>query len=285
MSFGNMIRQSVLALACVLVPLAASAAPVYFGNSGKAGGVVPSNCPDENNAACAAVNARDSFLKAIDVTGEESFSSSALGFISGSSNLLQVFGPGSQLSQAAPDFPYAGALVTAVSGTDGRFNTTPVSSLNPLPQWLETDSKFIITLAEAVGAFGFYGTDFGDFQGTLRVKFIFGYDGDSSTADDLEVSIGTDGDPLYPVSGDNGSLVFFGYASSRLFQRIEFSIDQFVDPETGEVFRDGLGFDDMVIGNLKTTTPPPNPMPEPGSLALAGLALLAAGSARRRRRG
>lgn len=283
MKFGNLIRAALAASA--MAAMAAQAAPLYFfGNAPTAGAVFPT---DPASADYAPVTKRNEFLTAVETTGNESFEASAPGFISSTANQLTVFGTGTLLSQAQPTGqPYLGATVMNGTSSNGRFNTTGGAASG---RWIQTDSNFTITLGAAVGAFGFYGTDFGDFAGGLQIAL---YDAAGDLIDD-NVFTDSGNAPLQPrlantQDSQDGSLLFFGYASERLFSRIVFSINQSStpndDPNLPPIpMRDILGFDDMVLGNLRTTTPPTG-VPEPGSLALAGLALFAAGWARKTQR-
>ena len=78
---------------------------------------------------------------------------------------------------------------------------------------------------------------------------------------------------------NSGSVLFFGFATDEYkFDRLEFKITQ---TGTNPLAFDTLGFDDLRVANLRASI---NGAPEPGSLALAGLALFAAGWARRAQR-
>jgi hypothetical protein len=79
------------------------------------------------------------------------------------------------------------------------------------------------------------------------------------------------------TTADDGSLLFFGFASDVLFDRIVFKVGQAPGTVVGDW--DYLGFDDIMVGNLRNGTG--GTVPEPGSLALVGLALFAAGWARK----
>lgn len=274
MKFGTPRLKACLAAVTLLaVASLAQATPTYyFGNLPDAGGVFPT----DTNSPPLAVQA--AFNGAVDVTLTETFESRAVGSLNGAAytpkNQMEVLGAGNLLSQTLPPgLPNEiGAAVKSGAQANGRFNTTGGAASG---KWLETDWDFIITLATKVEAFAFFGTDFGDFDGNLKIAL---YDGNTLIDD----NVFTDGNnnPLEPRGtgnvAQNGSLLFFGYSSSVKFDKIVFDITQ---PAVGQL--DYLGIDDLRVGNLKAVT---NPTPEPGSLALAGLALFAAGWARRARR-
>ncbi len=149
----------------------------------------------------------------------------------------------------------------------GRYNMTPgVTTGSNRPSfghWLEATSSFTYSFSTAISAFGFYGTDFGDFSGTVAVDFFDG----NSRVNTYDLS----------TDGTNGNLLFFGLASSDAFNMVTFRIAQ-----SGGSTIDVLGFDSFIVG---TANLGPTPAPEPGSLALVGVALagLGATAARARR--
>ncbi|MBA4176189.1 MAG: hypothetical protein C0505_06475 [Leptothrix sp. (in: Bacteria)] len=273
MKFGNLIKVAVGTLAVAT----AHAAPLYyFGNAPTASGGFPPGCP------AAATNCDPSitqglFTDAVAVTMSETFENIAAGSLGSSS--LGVFGAsGSGLSQATPvPGTLDGGAVQSGTAVSGRFNTTSGAATG---RWFESDYGFTIQLAGDVGAFGFYGTDFNDFAGSLEIEL---FDGAQSVFQNVFTQ--SDGSALPLRTGaaavQDGSLIFFGFASDTVFDRIVFRIGQPSGIGLGD--QDYLGFDDIIVGNLRTTTPP-NPAPEPGSLALVGLALFAAGWARKAQR-
>jgi hypothetical protein len=158
----------------------------------------------------------------------------------------------------------------------GRFNTSPLAG-DPNGMILESAVSFTITFNQAVQAFGFYGTDIGDFGGSLTLEL---YETDDATTPSVTLSV-FEASPSSPSSEETdppgeplgGSLLFFGFFdSAKSYKKIGF----FATSDD-----DAFGYDDMMVASL-TNVPPPNPTPEPAGLALAGLALAAAGLARRR---
>jgi hypothetical protein len=299
MKFGNSIRAAVGAMALAFLASAAHSAPAYY--FGK----------DDTNGApggASSIGAETLFGTDVLVTSTENFGTALAPpntqlpeylYLSGGTRSTAV----GTLSQAA-DPPssswgqsYLGASVMSGEKREGRYNTTGNAASG---RWLESDVSFTLTLANPVQAFAFFGTDFGDFSGSLVVELFADGGIDPLVFDGAaQVTPGgprtnvfaQGGNPIQPrVESDteatatraqDGSLLFFGFASDTTFNRIRFTLNQ--GPDTGFADWDYLGFDDIRIGNLRTTTPP-NPAPEPGSLALAGLALFAAGWARKTQR-
>ncbi len=273
MKFGSSLKM-VAALPLLAGALGANAEPLYFfGNAPDANSSVPV-CPDLTASTCAPLLARSVFSDAVVTRATEAFAGTSPSVNLGDGS-LSVFGGLGTLTQSVP-FPdgYSGAQLRTGAPSNGRFDTT--GGTGPR-SWLQTDWEMTLQLSTSVGAFGFYGTDFGDFDGGLKIAIYR----DGVLIDDNIFTANGNNTPL-ETRVDNqtvqdGSLLFFGYASEQLFDKIVFTIGQ--APSTLDV----LGFDDLVIGNLRTTTPNPNPVPEPGSLALVGLALAAAGLMRRRK--
>jgi len=148
----------------------------------------------------------------------------------------------------------------------GRFNTTAGGS-----QYWRVDStsngSFSINFSRSISAFGFYATDVGDFGGVLSLDLTRSAD---NVIETLLVRPQNSGSNIA-----SGSLLFFGFADQNSeYSRVTFR-------STGTLSTpDYFGFDDFVVadrGQIRVPTPPTG-IPEPGSLALVGLALFAAAS-------
>lgn len=126
--------------------------------------------------------------------------------------------------------------VTNINGDEttvtGRFDTT-----NGFGRWLEFRDKLTVTFSSPIGAFGFYGTDWGDFYGQVRVRIHY----ISGSEEVLDIP--------HTVPAADGNLCFFGFVASENVEWVEFFCtyappeDPFADP-----FEDWFGFDDLVIG-------------------------------------
>ena len=216
------------------------------------------------------VTARAGFLSqltnSVQSQGFESFAAGtapgvnglALTFTGTATNIgATLFGPGA-IESGAPNANFP-----------GRFNTTPGGS-----NWYDTNaSSFNINFAKPISAFGFYATDVGDFSGQLSLLLT------DKAGVVTKVSVGN------KPNASNGNLLFFGFVDTGdTYTKIQFQ------NSASQV--DYFGFDDMVVGDsgqLNQCAPncsgPGNPVPEPGSLALAGLALAGLALSHRKQRG
>lgn len=249
------LASTALATILSLVVSTASAAPVvFFGEDLNPGGTVP--------AGGNAQTARNSFLSFLVGVGNQNFESFA--------NLTSIGGAGINIS-----FPGSSGMITAnlssgaaplgggicdqtVGGTVNgiacgfdRFATSPNN-------YLQNASNMTLTFSSAISAFGFYGTDFGDFDQQVTVTLENG---------DTQVI------PVDSTQGPTaaGNVLFWGMIdAANSYTSITFST-------TGGT--DVFGFDDMVIGDRQQVR-----LPEPGALSLLSLVLFALGFLRFKRK-
>lgn len=247
------------AVAACLAALPAWAAPVVTSVSvPKAGFTVPDTLR----------SARNTFVAQFDATQTESFSSAAVGELTSDERpTLPVFTGGT----LTPTFQLGERYRVRDASFEGRFDTTCiVTPDNCSPRYLEASGSFNLSFGGAFNGFGFYGTDIGEFLGSLRLELI-GSNGQTTLLDTVSFTNGTD---------DGGALFYGFFDDESTYTGVNVFITQF-NPEEGFDF---FGFDDLVLGRLDDDPVDPNPTPEPGSLALVGASLLALTAVRRRRK-
>lgn len=239
---------SAAAAACACLGLAttnAVAAPqIFFGENLTPGGAVSGD----------PVTARNDFLGNLSGVGTEDFE----GFTLGSSEPLSLGFPGSSGSISAT---LSGGDATIDNGGSGRYATSG-------SQYVETEGggDFSINFSDPVAAFGFFGTDVGDFGGELLLELTSG-------AGSSDISVGN------TVNAPDSSLLFFGVIDqSNPFTSIAF------ENTSGSDF---FGFDDMTVGDVGQVEPPAE-VPVASSVTLFGGGLIgmlaASGVGRRFRR-
>jgi len=254
----------------------ASAAPVvYIGfdaNDQAANGTIP--------VGSAFSTVRTVFESTLNIasTGRETFGANA----SAAALSLPVLGGAATITQtnlfvpSTDPFDPPGTMVDVglrgqVRNTPsgGRFNTTRDGLGNQTAgAFWETDGIFTLNLTNNFQAFGFDATDFGDFGSVLTMSLFNGTQQGAVLSYQRPAGI----------NPPSGSVLFYGFSSETEFNRIVFSITQQTPSNIGRY--DVVGFDQFTVGRL-LSAPPSGNVPEPGSLALVGLALAGLGLSRR----
>lgn len=233
------ILAAVVGMAAITLTSAANAAPItYFGEN-----LTPGATVTGDPAA-----ARADFLAALSGgVGTEDFE----GFAVGASTPLVLSFPGSTGNIGAT---LSGSASVQSGGGAGRFATSG-------SQYVETPGggDFVIDFGAPIAAFGFFGTDLGDFGNDLEITLT------DINAVETMFTLDLNGTP-------NGGLIFWGFTDTSN-QYTQVSFDNV--PGGSDVF----GFDDMTIGDAGQIIG----VPETGSLALFGLGIAGLGFARRRK--
>jgi hypothetical protein len=238
---------TVVILACMSTPSFAS--PVtFFGEDVQGPPNMDPNTAPFTNANTAASN----FLSNLTGVGTETFES----FATGTTAPIALTFPG------AGTATLSGAGVSVFSGNDG-LGRYPHSGT----QYIETSSaSFSIGFSSPIAAFGFYGTDIGDFGGRLTLTLTDAMG---------NVSVLTVPNTIGSSGNTSGSNLFYGfYDLGDTYTSITFG--------NNSGGADVFGFDDMTVGSLQQVTP----TPLPGALPLfaSGGGLLGFLSWRRKRK-
>jgi hypothetical protein len=237
--FSRVLKIAAVAMPMTVVTLTvARAAPItFFGEGG-------------TTASGAAATARANFLAALSAgISTENFESIA-------ANTNTPFGVSFTGGLGTINATLSGtATVLNVPGS-GRFATSGI-------QYVESSPGFNVDFGtQNIAAFGFYGTDIGDFGGQLSLALDLAGGGTSNLI--VPHSLGSNG-------STDGHLLFFGIIDTvNQFTKVTFN-----NTDTTDFF----GFDDLTVGDIAQVA-----IPEPLSATLFGFGLLALGVARRRQR-
>lgn len=246
---NNSMRSFVAAALATCAVGAAQAYTVYSGVDGNGAEVALATTPNSTSAEVA-------FKLNLIGVGTENFESQATG---GTTPLTLNFGlAGNATLQGGSGF--VNSVAAGSTNGVGRYSVPGGT------QYFETvaggSSSFSIDFQQDVAAFGFYGIDIGDVNGTVKIEFL---DSNAMVVGSLSVATAATG-------LQNGSVLYFGaiaQGNAELFRSV-----RFITTGTDDFF----GFDSFTVGAQNQISR----VPEPASLALIGIALMGVGLSRRR---
>lgn len=164
------------------------------------------------------------------------------------------------------------------NANNGRFSVSDdVGTEDPQGVFIEGGATALtITFGAAIEAFGFWGTDIGDFAGECQL-FCPSQGSSAFTVQLLDGSDNLLGTFSLNGTGTDGSADYYGFvgSASHTFTKVIIT-NSTVTTDGGTT--DGQGFSRFSVG---TADPGTTPVPEPGVLGLVALGLLAAGRKRR----
>lgn len=243
---------TVATIACVVaMSFAAQAAPVtFFGEDLNPGGDSHTLSSFPNSTA-----ARNSLFTNLVGVGTETFD----GFSVGTVSPTAVFNVPSGTVHATLN---GGTIATGNDGA-GRY---PISSPNYL---FAGTSSFTVNFDTPIAAFGFFGTDIGDFGGKLSLTLTDATNHVSVLA--VPNLLGNCGGT--PCSDPtSGSVLYYGFFDTGdTYKSIAFTNNSSVD---------NFGFDNFSVGTLAQVVPS---VPEPASMILLASGLAGLALTRRRR--
>jgi len=245
-----LINKSLTVLAAAATLVAASNANAYAIFTGADGNNNPNVPLSSMPNATAAETAFKSHLTGV---GTETFEGR-----SGAAPLPLSFG-----AAGTATLQGGGMVSSAISGTTNGGRYSVGGGSNYWEVEATQSGGFQVIFSQDIAAFGFYGTDIGDFGGTLSLQFL----------NDSNVVISTVVVPTAAANVADGSALYFGAIAANnneLFKSVRFVSTL----GTGDVF----GFDNLTIGAKEQVTS----VPEPTTLALLSLGVLGFAAARRK---
>jgi hypothetical protein len=246
---GKFMNSKLFALvaAASITPASAFAAPVtFFGQD-------INNAGDPNQAVFTnATAARNNFFTNLSGVGTETFEEIATG----------------STSPLALTFPSAGTATLAGSGTINSGNDGAGRyAFSGSKYYYASTSSTTVAFSAPIAAFGFYGTDIGDYGGQLQLQLT----------DTLgHVSLLTVPNSTSLNGEISGSNLYFGFYDTTT----SYTSIAFLNNSSGS---DVFAFDDMSVGSLAQVKPSALPEPASWAMMISGFGLT--GGVLRRRRG
>lgn len=239
------ISSSAIGLSVLLIGSSQAAPTTFFGEDIHSGAGILSSIPNSNDA-------RTSFFSNLQGVGTETFESFATG----------------RSTPISSTFAGAGAATITGTGTvQSGASTTDQYPISGSKYYNASSGDFVINFTDPIAAFGFYGTDIGDF-GQRLILTLTTVGGLTSTLT-VPNTLGSNG-------STSGSALYFGfYDTTTQYRSISFN-------NTTTTTSDVFGFDDFSVGSIRQVAPAvPGPIAGAGLIPLLGLG--AAFLARRRK--